>query len=219
LSEVLTMNCHTGGYRVFAALHEDTDKGWVWLLLKECEGFRSRMTIKISRGQHSVYCQHRNFDENFVRKYDSSDETTSMYFGIEEKDHARQKDLARDAVRHRVKVVLPEDVIVISGWYRRALGDLKRGSREQLTITKPWFSPWADLRAACQHPEPGMRIATRIAILGTWLGVTAFLAALAEVAPLKGWLEHNISYPALWALVLAGLFGIACLFAGRGVKR
>jgi hypothetical protein len=144
-----------------------------------------------------------------------------MYFGIEEKDHAKQKELARNAICHRERVDLDKvrDVIVVSGWYRRALGDLKTGRHQQLKICKPWFSHWADIRAACQHPEPGVRIATRVAILGTWLGVSAFLPALSEVQPLKCWLEHSMRYPALGTLVLAALFGVACLFAGRGVKR
>jgi hypothetical protein len=44
-------------YRVFSALHEDTDKGWVWSLLDGAEGLASRTTIKISRGCRSVYCE------------------------------------------------------------------------------------------------------------------------------------------------------------------
>ncbi|MGA2157536.1 MAG: hypothetical protein ABSH37_24270, partial [Bryobacteraceae bacterium] len=153
-------------------------------------------------------------------RYDSSDYTTSMYFGVEERNHVRQKELARDAARRRDPVDLDKvrDVIVISDWYRKALGGFETGGPQHLTICKPWCSQWADLRAACQHPEPGVRVATRVAILGTWLGVAAFLSALAEVAPVKCWLEHSIRYPALYALVLAALFGVWCLIAGRGVK-
>jgi len=215
------MGSHTGDYKLLAALHEDTDKGWVWVLLDESEGFRSRSTVRISNGSYSVNVEHRNFDENFVRQYDSSDDTTSMFFGITEKDHARQKDIARNAVSHRAHVDLNQvrDVMVISGWYRRALGDLKAGARYKLKISRPRFSLWADLRAACQHPEPGVRISTRIAILGAWLGAAALLPALAELQPLKPWLEEHIVYPALWAWILTALFGVVCLFAGRGVRR
>jgi hypothetical protein len=215
------MSCDTKDRKAFAALHEDTDKGWVWLLLGKADGFRTRTTIQISCGERSVYCEYRELDANFVRRYDSSDFTTSMYFGVDEKDRTRQKELARTAIHQREKVNLDKvrGVIVMSDWYRKALGIPATGGEPKLTICRPWCSPWADLRAACQHPEPVVRIATRVAILGTWLGVAAFLPALAEVAPLKSWLEHGIQYPALAALVLAALFGVLCSFAARGVKR
>lgn len=215
------MICTTKNYRIFAALHEDTDKGWVWLRLDEKMGFQSRMTIKICRGEFSVYCEHRNFDANFVRAYDSSGETTSIYFGKHEQDHIKQKEIARDEIKQRKGVNMHDlsDAIVIGGWYRRALGDLETGGPYELKICKPPLSLWADVRAGCQHPEPGVRIATRVAILGTWLGVAAFLPALAEVEPIKSWLQDQICYPSLWALILAGAFGVVCLFAARGVNR
>jgi hypothetical protein len=215
------MTCIVKKYKVFAALHEDTDKGWVWLRLEEKMGFRSRMTIRICNGKFSVYCEHRNFDANFVRVYDSSEETTSIYFGRDEQDHIRQKSIAKAEIEQRKAVDMEQlwDSIIIGGWYRRALGDLKTGGPQELKICKPRLSFWADLRAGCQHPEPGVRIATRVAILGTWLGAAAFLPALAEVEPLKSWLTTTICYPSFWALIVAGLFGVLCLFAGRGVKR
>ncbi|HSU61418.1 MAG TPA: hypothetical protein VLI55_19070 [Bryobacteraceae bacterium] len=212
---------HTRLYRVFAALHEDTDKGWVWVRLKQMEGFRSRSTIKISKGRYSVYCEHRNFDENVVRKYDSSSDTSCIYFGTDQATFADKKHTAKEAVEHRAPVDLSkvQDVIIISGWYRMGLGGINTTEVHELTITRPRFGQWADIRAGCHHPEPAVRIATRLAILGTWLGVAAFLPALAEVEPLKAWLEPSIHYPALGALILAGLFGIVCLFAARGIRR
>jgi hypothetical protein len=205
-------------YRVFAALHDETDKGWVWLSLNEAGGFRTRMTVRIACGKRSVYCEYRGLDANFVRRYDANDETTSMYFGTTVQDHAAQKDLAQTAVRHREKVDLQQvsDVIVIGDWYRKALGGFRTGGKQSLAVSVPGCSQWADLRAACQHPEPVMRIATRIAILGAWLGVAGFLPAVAEA--LKPWLGPFEPYPALGAQVLAALFGIPCYLAGRGVK-
>ena len=41
------------------------------------------------------------------------------------------------------------------------------------------------------HPEPVVRVATWAALFGDMLGVAAFLPALAEVVPLKSWLEHT----------------------------
>lgn len=206
--------------RPFAALHEDTDKGWVWMFLDKDEGFYSRMTIKISTDDGSVYCEYRVFDENFVRRYDASDDTTSMYFATRVSDHAKQKEAAQDAVRHRqdVDLKLIHDVMVISGWYRRALGYPTVGHPHTFTITKPLFSMWADLRASCQHPEPGVRIATRVGLLGAWLGVAAFLPAVVEMSSVKTWLEPCLPNAPLIAWILVVCFGLACIFAGRGIK-
>lgn len=200
-------------YRVFAALHEDTDKGWVWLLLDPKKGFFSRSTIKITRGSRSVYCEHRNFDENIVRRYDATDYTNCMYF----------QDKKTAANRGPVDMSKLYDVIVISSWYRSALGGFSTegfgGVPQELEISRPRFSLWADLRAACQHPEPGVRVATRVGILGTWLGVAALLPALAEVQPIKQILEEHIPYATLKTLALVVVFGVVCLFAGRGIRR
>src|SRR5258708_31240790 len=71
----LDMSCDEARlYRTFSALHEDTDKGWVWLCLDENRGFGSRMTIRISRpdAKRSIYCEYRALDDNFVRTYDTS---------------------------------------------------------------------------------------------------------------------------------------------------
>lgn len=215
------MSCHKGRYRVFAALHEDTDKGWVWIRLSQLEGFQSRSTIKIKSGSHSVYCEHRNFDANIVRKYDSSDSTTCIYFGDDKASFFERKQAARHAVEHREHVDLTkfDDVIIISGWYRVALGGIEVDKTHELKICRPTFALWADIRAGCHHPEPAVRIATRLAILGTWLGVAAFLPAFFEVQPIKSWIEPWVHFPAFSALAVAGLFGIVGLFAARGIRR
>ncbi len=206
------MSCED--YSVFSALHEETDKGWVWIRLEEAEGFKSRMTIKISGAERSVYCEYRSIDANFVKRYDRSDYTKCMYFKTKE---AAQHEPVNDLASLR-------KVIVISEWYRRALGGFgttwKSGERQELAISKPRCAFWADLRAACQHPEPGVRVATRVAILGTWLGVTALSPALVEVKTLKSYLlTHCVRHPESYALALSLLFGVCCFFAGRGINR
>lgn len=142
-----------------------------------------------------------------------------MYFGVEENDHERQKVRAKEAVGRRDKVDYAKiaDVMVISDWYRKALDIPRNDSIDNLEVCKPWISHWADLRAACQHPEPGVRVSTRVAILGTWLGLTGFIAAVAELDLVKKWLEQFVS-PPLAAVVFAAAFGIACFVAGKGVK-
>jgi hypothetical protein len=106
---------------------------------------------------------------------------------------------------------------------RKALGGFgttwKSGEQQKLAISRPRCALWADLRAACQHPEPGVRVATRVAILGTWLGVTALLLALVEVGPIKSYpLARCIQEPGLYALALSLVFGICCILAARGIN-
>jgi hypothetical protein len=212
LGDESTMSCED--YSVFSALHEETDKGWVWALLDKAEGFTSRMTIKISYAGRSVYCEYRSIDANFVKRYDRSENTKCMYFKTKKE---AQYEPVNDLTSLR-------EVIVISDWYRKALGDFgtswKTGERQKLAIRKPRCASWADLRAACQHPEPGVRVATRVAILGTWLGVTALLPALVEIESVKSYLvQHCLQQPEWYALALSLVFGVFCFFAGRGISR
>lgn len=205
------------GYRVFAALHEDTDKGWAWVSLGK--RFESRTTIRITREfggrKRTVYCEYREIDANFVKTYDSREDTACMYFA----DHVA----AKRAKPEDVQLAQLGDIAVISKWYRRALGDFETtkrgGGHQKLSFDEPCARWWRDLRAACQHPEPGMRVATKIAVLGAWLGVTALLPAIVEADPLKGWLvEHCVRYPTLAALVFCSIFAVFCIIAGRGVR-
>ena len=200
-------------YRPFAALHDDTDKGWVWVLLDPEDGYLSRSTIRIQRGNRTVYCEHRNFDANFVRRYDSEEETRCMYFP--DKPTARR--------RGPVELQELKDVIVISSWYRSALGGFESqasgGEAQELNISKPRIAFWADLRAGCHHPEPIVRITTRLALLGAWLGMVALLLAIASIKPIGLMLEKYELSPELVATLVGGAFGLLCVFAGRGVKR
>jgi hypothetical protein len=203
----------TKEFRIFPALREDTDKGWVWLYDNSLS--TSRQTIRIKKGRYSVYCEHRVFDENVARHYNENEDTK----------HRQRNDetlvLKREA-----------DVIVISGWYRGALGGLKLqdegGPKETLTICKPRIAVWADLRAGCHHPEPSVRVGTRIAILSTWLGVAALLPSLTEIHWVKRLFGQGAEVGSsvqganplnalAWLVVL--VFGVVCLWGARGVRR
>jgi hypothetical protein len=130
---------------------------------------------------------------------------------------------AKQGKRKDVNLAQLGDVVVMNEWYRRALGGFETtqrgGGHQKLDFDEPWALWWGDLRAACQHPEPGVRVSTKIAILSTWLGVTALLLAIVETETLKAWfVEHCMPYATLSALGLCFLFGIFCIFAGRSVK-
>ncbi len=179
-----------------AALHEETDKGWVWLCLNR-KTFGSRMTIKISHEKKSVYCEYREIDSKFVKLYNCG----------------RTRKIEEEG-----------KFVVISDWYRKALGIEETKETEQptgptLTISKPRWALFADIRAGCQHPEPGVRMATQIAIWGTGFAIAGLLPVLLDHDPVKRWLDcHDWSFLCVWfpaCVILACLCG--CL--SRGLKK
>jgi hypothetical protein len=206
----------TSSYRVLASRLEDTDKGWVWASLGK--QFQSRTSIRITRKvrtrKWSVYCEYREIDANLVKLYDGNENSECMYFA----NH-------RDAIASKRKDVdlgKLGNVAVVSSWYRKALGDFETSKRsgrlEELLFDDPYWSWWRDLRAACQHPEPGVRVATKVAILGTWLGVSGLLLGVAE--PVGSWLRtHGIPHPVVIMPSLCIVSLILCLLAARGVRQ
>ncbi|HKV27040.1 MAG TPA: hypothetical protein VJN90_02040 [Candidatus Acidoferrales bacterium] len=174
-------------YTVYAALHEETDKGWVWLKI---DGAVPRTTIKLvkkgSGDGHTVYCEYRELDKRFVKRYN---------------EHAERFPLPDETNEWK-------NILVISDWYRRALGGVTLQKSIDLEIIKPRWLHWADVRAACHHPEPGVRVAMRLAVFGTWLALSAFLFAL------RADYQFSRCYPWLATLLL---FTVA-LGASWGVK-
>lgn len=210
------LRLHTMGipclFKVYAARSEDADKGLVWLY---DEDFTSAQTIILKNRKkkkwlvfnRTVHCTYRELDHNFIVEYN-------------ERKHTRKidpcdlwlcypKSAYKEADQQKLKGFL-----VISEWYRNALGGFKTGEGPvELVIKKPWLSPWANLRAACQHPEPGVRVATRVAILGTWLGIVGVLFALPD-----DWKNCYLEYTGhslLWTFLI---LAVLCFVAGRGVK-
>ena len=194
-------------FDVYAALHEETDKGWVWFL---DPNLTSRMTVTIVNGHKTLYCEYREIDENFLTLYN-------------ERSHTRKIDpegtWAEAHQKHDLhKLNNPrkfQNILVISGWYRDALGIGEKAQSCNLDIKRPRCSAWADLRAACQHPEPGVRVATRVGLLGTWLGV---LGLSAFVDALKQPPGQLLTCSSLSTVGVAVAFAIMCVIAGKGVK-
>ena len=198
-------------FKLYPALHEETDKGWVWLY--DPKRFKSRMTIRITCGKKHVYCEYRELDNNFITMYNERPHTPSI--DPEMNWHARKANGQMFEMKDPGHFA---DMIVIGGWYRNALGIPRGQSEADLTTDCLAFSNWADLRAACQHPEPGVRVSTRVTLGGTWLAVVGILFAFEEIVrePFKAYLSHREFLMATGALSLAVLFSI--FFAGRGIK-
>lgn len=136
-----------GDYIILAALREEMNDGWVWL-----DGFPSRTVIEIKNLNTgcSVICQARKLDDNYIERYN------------------------RDP--RRLKVEMDNNTIVMSGWYRDALGisqttkdDIKTG-KATLSVSR-YEGCCGHLRAACHHPDVVVRLGARLGALGVWLGL------------------------------------------------
>ena len=81
-------------YIIRAALAEEANEGWVWLETKRPS--RSVVKIKDCVTKHTVFCQIRKLDGNFIKKYNKNPST--------------------------INITNSSKTIVMSEWYRDALG-------------------------------------------------------------------------------------------------
>ncbi len=74
-----------------------------------------------------------------------------------------------------------DNLVFLSGWYRRSLGiDVEHGKIElQITPPKTWLSTmWRQLRACIVHPQIAVAVSTVLAFLGTGLGIIGLALGL-----------------------------------------
>lgn len=168
---------------------DEANNGWIWMAKP------SRTVIRVSNpaNKSSVYCQVRDIrDRNFLFNY------------------------ANDPPDRRVPIIAPDDTIVMSQWYRDALGgfpttaDDNVTGRVQLSVSECMGINWLwHLRAACHHPDIVVRLGTRLGVLGTWLGVIGLspsvLDLFAEKAPSNRW----------WFLAIAVVTAVLGMLACR----
>ena len=138
--------------KLFAALREDTQQGWVWL---QDPGLPARSIVKIKNTANGkiVYCESLQIDQNFLSAYNQSP---------------------------RITITKPQDVIVINGWYRAALGGLSTQTDVSLNI-KPCNSWWGKFKACTHHPQTVVRVAAWLGLISVILG---FLGAVLGAASL-----------------------------------
>lgn len=194
-------------YKIYAALHEETDRGWVWLVK---DGFQTGDIVRLCSEDNpgrGVYCAYREIDGNFLTRYNERPHTRKI---APEKTYKPGEQMAiSDRKRYK-------DLLVIGQWYRTALGVGDKEACCNVDVRKPWCSYWGHLRAACHHPDVSVRLGTRLGILGAWLGTSSlFLAILALVSrQWRGfWCATGL------AIILLLVFGAVGLIAGRGIDR
>ena len=191
---------------IYAAPVDDVDAGWIWF--KSNLPTRTVIKVRNKRTRRHVYCLSRQIDDNFIARYNNqpADERPRRY-----------KITGTDL----------DNALVISEWYRNALGGFpstysKNGTSIRLSIVpdKPlkwWSAPvlwWWGLRAACHNPDIVARVGTRLGILGAWLGVIGLVPPV--------FISHGVKAdePAVgWTqIVVAVIGGIVGWLACRGVK-
>jgi hypothetical protein len=141
-------------YKVFAALKEDSNEGWIWLRQPSVP---QRSVVKITNcgNGKSIYCEALQFDKNFLRYYNQSGGS-------------------------RIPITDPDHSIVINKWYRSRLGDFATQSEQNLHIVAQdhwWGRCWACLH----HPQVGLRLATWLGVLGFVLGVVGVILGVLSV--------------------------------------
>jgi hypothetical protein len=145
--------------------------------------FNSRSIVRILNpaNNKSVYCQVRKIDPNFCYQYNKKPR----------------------------KFISEQNVLVISQWYRDALGitDEQRNAgsvalRIVLMSCFP-FLLWASVRAAAHHPDITVRLGTRLGILGGWLGLVGVSFPLLDMYWDKHWYKLFVSF--LSVMILFGV--------------
>lgn len=140
--------------RIFAALREDTQQGWVWL---QSPTLPARSIVKITNPNNgkSIYCEALQIDKNFLSFYSQS---------------------------IRITINDPQNALVISGWYRAALGDLSTKSDVQLYVN-PSNSLWGKFKACTDHPQIVVRMAAWLGAIGLFLGVIGLVLGVLSLCP------------------------------------
>src|SRR3989338_2338057 len=127
---------------LFAALHDDSHQGWVWL---QDAQLPARCVVKITNPTNgkSVYCEALQIDINFLDKYNQSP---------------------------RFTITDPASSLVISAWFRAKLGGLSTQSKAPLHI-KPSECWWGKFKACTDHPQIVVRVAVWLGAIGLFLGI------------------------------------------------
>ena len=172
-------------YKIWAALAEEENEGWVWFTEPALEP-RTLVKIHNPKNGRTIFCQSRHIETNFLTRYNEKNHTLKINDGE------------------------PAKALVISAWYRDALGGLETQSEVCLCVSRLRTPLWRDLRVACHHPDIVARIGTRLGILGVWLGLVSLLPAILDFADLERCAKAAVF------LAFAALFAAIGYIMGRG---
>lgn len=177
-------------FRVHRALHEETNSGWVWARRGELVP-RSIVRITNTANGRVVCCEYREIDRFFLQIYCRRYPDNTMILKTD------------------------ENPIVISFWYRNALGirsiEKDIDQNVDLIIQPERLKILGMIRTGSQHPDIVARLATRLGILGVWLGAAGIATSLLFFNP------SSLSARAVVAgfVIAAGLLGV---WLSKGVR-
>lgn len=138
--------------KLYAALREDTQQGWVWLQNPSLP-VRSIVKIINSENGKSIYCEALQIDKYFLNIYNQLPRTS---------------------------IADAKNAIVISGWYRAALGELSSKIDVALIITpsNSWFGKFM---ACIYHPQVVVRVAAWLGVISVALGFLGVVLGLISI--------------------------------------
>lgn len=142
--------------KVFAALHEDSNAGWIWI--PEAKGISSRdhIIVVVTGSQKKVTCVCRTLDKNFQSHYNNQPFTKKL------------QDLSRS--------------IVLPAYYRDLLGKLETDEDYEFEIRKVWRLNYPKrIFALVQHPDNAIRIATWLALWSLVLGIGGIVIGIISI--------------------------------------
>jgi hypothetical protein len=129
-------------YTVFAALHEDTNAGWVWIGTKH-GSHRPTIRLKNTTNGKSVFCEALHIEDNFKSRYNSQ--------------------------RTTLPISVVATSIVMNEWYRQRLGigETQQSIDFDVRSANNWIGRF---RANIAHPQVLVRQAMWLALLSVLLG-------------------------------------------------
>ncbi|MEZ8097228.1 hypothetical protein ACED51_24285 [Photobacterium swingsii] len=133
-------------------MRSDINDGFVWVARKN---FKPRSIIKIKNKDNGkvVYCEYLEVDQNFLNDYNK---------------------------KPRLTINPNEDLIVISEWYRKKLGDIPTKQEVDLDINEV-DSHWAKFRTCINHPQIVVRLSSWLAVISVCLGIVSFILGVISV--------------------------------------
>lgn len=163
-------------FRVHTALHEESSNGWIWA---SSPRLRARSIVRITNVETrlSIHCEYREIDSFFLARFN------------------------RGKPEGANEMTMKENPIAISLWYRAALGISEIGKDIDLEIEPEGLKWFGVIRAGSQHPDVIARLATRLGVLGVWLGVTSIFVSLLSFASCLWFRVIAISFVAIAALM------------------
>lgn len=175
------------------ALSEEANSGWIWITGRSVE-LSSRGIVRISNPIHrgAVYAEARIIDRNFCCQYNDNPGRYTI-----DTDH---------------------DTVVMGDWYRDSVGVGTSGATNkpyELVIKRPPFVWWGALKVGCHHPDPIVRISTRLGMLGVWLGILGVCLGGWSIALTWSCIRWRDDVEAALA-ILFGLSTVVGFFVQRG---